>query len=335
MRWLTKHVGSSHLAHGTRPMLKVEVNKILIIRPNHRLGNLLLMTPLLQEIKEIFPEAKIDLFIKGDLGTSIFKNYDNIDQIIQLPKKPFNNLPEYLYRWTMIRKNCYDLVINVIKDSSSGRLSTRLANAKYKFFGDLDKSIRLKFRDSTHNAKFPVYGLRNFLSLLDHFSDERQVPYLNLKLSTSEINEGKKILRDLVKNEKKTICLFTNATGAKLYSSRWWEEFYSGIITEFPDYNIIEVLPVENTSQINFKALTYSNKDIRLIGSFIANAAIFVAADSGMMHLGSAVQTSTVGLFKVTNLESYQPYGNKSVAIDTNTNEIDSCIKTLKHVLNS
>jgi hypothetical protein len=37
--------------------------------------------------------------------------------------------------------------------------------------------------------------------------------------------------------------------------------FYAALLQEFPDYNIIEILPVENVSQIEFKAPTfYSNE---------------------------------------------------------------------------
>ena len=37
-----------------------------------------------------------------------------------------------------------------------------------------------------------------------------------------------------------------------------------------------------------------------------------------MMHLASASQTKTIGLFKVTEVDTYKPYGNGSLAVDTN-----------------
>ena len=51
----------------TKPLKVSEkpiINKILISRPNHRLGNQLLITPLIQEIKHQFPDAKIYLFTR-------------------------------------------------------------------------------------------------------------------------------------------------------------------------------------------------------------------------------------------------------------------------------
>ncbi len=109
--------------------------------------------------------------------------------------------------------------------------------------------------------------------------------------------------------------------------------FYERLKSEYPDYNIIEVLPVENVSQIGFKAPTFYSKDIREIGSLIANTEVFIGADSGIMHLASSVQTPTVGLFSVTNIKMYAPYNNNSLAIDTNSGSIDDWIKILDSIL--
>jgi ADP-heptose:LPS heptosyltransferase len=59
-----------------------EIKRILITRPNHRLGNQLLITPLLKEVHDQFPNARLDLFLKGNLGHMIFKNYEYVDDII-------------------------------------------------------------------------------------------------------------------------------------------------------------------------------------------------------------------------------------------------------------
>ena len=37
------------------------IKKILVCRPNHRLGSLLLLQPLVQELESTFPNSKIDL----------------------------------------------------------------------------------------------------------------------------------------------------------------------------------------------------------------------------------------------------------------------------------
>lgn len=330
---ITKNIGTSNSNDFAPINNKEDIKRILICRPNHRLGNQLLMTPLVQEVINTFPDSKIDLFVKGNLAPIIFKNYENIDKIIQLPKKPFENIVQYIVMWLSIRKKQYDIVINVDKGSSSGRLSTKFANSTYRIFDDENEYFNLKYKDYKHLAKHPVYSLRIFLSTIGVVNVEKVIPSLDLKLNSEEIAEGKKILNQLIVNkEQKTICLFTYATGNKCYSELWWMELLEKLKKEFENFNIIEVLPVENVSQIAFKAPTFYSNDIRQMGSLIANTNVFISADSGIMHLASSVQTPTVGLFSVTDLDKYQPYNKNSLALNTNilsTNEIVKIIETI------
>ena len=74
---LTRNIGKSQSGSNSIPA-KEEFRRILISRPNQRLGNLLLITPLIQELEETFPNAKIDLFVKGGLAPILFENYNSI-----------------------------------------------------------------------------------------------------------------------------------------------------------------------------------------------------------------------------------------------------------------
>lgn len=331
---LTKNIGRSHSIKKIDLSKKIEINRILISRPNHRLGNLLLITPLVQEVITTFPNSKIDLFVKGGLAPIVFKNYKNINHIIELPKKPFTNLVAYFKVWQKIKNQKYDIVINVDKNSSSGRLSAQFADAKYKFFGELDLILQQQHSDYEHIAKYPVYEFRNFLTQLGFDKNDNKIPSLDIKLDHSELSHGQKIVQEIVKNDKKTICIFTFATSDKCYSEAWWEIFYSRLLSEYENYNIIEILPVENVSQINFKAPTFYSKDIREIAAVIAATKIFIGADSGIMHLASAALTPTVGLFSRANINTYKPFNNDSIAINTNDGNVNEWIKLTNKVLN-
>ncbi len=125
----------------------------------------------------------------------------------------------------------------------------------------------------------------------------------------------------------------TNATGKKCYSETWWETFYSRLLKEYPDYNIIEMLPIENISKINFKTPNFYSKDIREMGAIIHNTNIFISADNGVMHLASASLTPIVGFFSRTNPNIYGSYGNGSVALHTNETSIENWFKAIDRIL--
>ncbi|MCL9769029.1 glycosyltransferase family 9 protein [Flavobacterium sp. HXWNR69] len=312
-----------------------KIKRILVSRPNHRLGNQLLVTPLLQELETLFPESKIDLFVKGGVSHEIFKNYSQVDQIISLPKKHFKELGSYLKAWFNLKRKKYDLAINVVKGSSSGRISVKVANATYKFYGEEFENTSPSKDDFNHIAKQPVYNLRAELDRMGFKTVRTEVPSLNLKLNEDEIAKGKLHLEKIYNNNLKTVSLFTYATGDKCYSKEWWDVFYKDLKNNLPEVNFVEILPVENISQLNFSIPSYYSKEIRDIAGVIANTSVFIGADSGMMHLATASGTPTLGLFSITNPVTYEPYGKMNRGINTNHVSNLEIIEMVKTILNS
>src|SRR5690606_762286 len=158
---------------------------------------------------------------------------------------------------------------------------------------------------------------------------------LDLKLSPTELNQGKQDLLKVTKNDsRKTIAFFTFAIGAKCYSFEWWNDCYVKFYPKYSiEYNLIEILPVEDISTLARKMHIYYSKDVREIASLMANCELVVASDSGMMHLSSAALTPTIGLFSVTRTEVYAPYGNGSTFVDTEKQSQNDIIKAIDKIL--
>lgn len=332
---LTHHLGKKSVEQMQRKAENFQVKRVLISRPNHRLGNMLLITPLVQEIINTFPDCKIDLFVKGKITPIVFENYPQVDRVIELPKKPFKEFGNYLKVWVSLRKYKYDLVINVEKGSSSGRISAIVAKADFKFFGDDFEELNGKYSDLLHIAKYPIYNFRRFLEILNQKPLSGEVPVLDLKLSEKEIQVGKQKLEAVTKDpNRETLAFFTFATGNKCYPVEWWTEFYNQFYPKYKEqYNLIEILPVEDISQLERKLPTFYSKDIREIGALMANCKVVVAADSGMMHLSSAALTPTIGLFSVSSIEKYAPYGNGNTFVNTNTQTQAEIIQSIDKIL--
>lgn len=306
------------------------VKRILIIRPNSRLGNQLLLTPLLQEIEAHYPECKIDLFVRGNIAPIILENYRNIDRFIKLPPKPFKQLIKYMKVWLSVRAYCYDIVFNVEEGSSSGRLLTKMAKSKLKLFGnDMPESLS-SIEGYVHYGKKPVYNFRYYLSK----KIDAPVPTLSLKLSSEELAVGKKILKEIILNDKPTICIYTFATGAKCYPKEWWQHIYDHLRTNYAsEYNILEVLPKENVSQIDFQATTYYSRALREMGAVISNSSVFITGDCGVMHLASSTETPTVAFFSITNTDVYAPYNKGSIAINSTETSLEEITKRIDDII--
>lgn len=331
MHSLTKPIGQKdHMIGVNNP----DIVNVLICRPNSRLGNQLLITPVIQDISSYFPNCKIDLFVRGNAAFSIFKNYRNIDRVIKLPQKPFRNIIQYLYVWCGLRRKNYDLVINIDHGSSSGKLATKLSKSKRKIFGVMDEELSTTYSDYAHMAKSPVYNLRKSLGI--DLSINTAIPTLDIKLDIDEKKLGEDLLFNIVKNNKATICIYTYATGGKCYSIEWWVRLYGMLKERYErNYNIIEILPKENISQINFEAPTFYSMDLREIAALIANTNLFIGADSGLMHLASSSGTPTIGLFSVSNVDRYQPYGKRNVGVNTNDKSFEDILDIIDISLTS
>lgn len=333
MRKLTKKTGQSAQSIPVSPLDKKTVRRILICRPNHRLGNMLLISPLVQEAARIFPEARIDLFVKGGIAQVVFNQYACVDRIIMLPKKTFRYFFRYLRGWLLIKQRRYALVVNVIAYSASGKIATKMARTGHPFFGSVAEAQLQQWPDHKQVAKYPVYALRAYLQQAGIPAGHEAVPLMDLKLSQKELEQGKSRRIKIAGNDKKTIAIFTYATGSKCFPKSWWMPFYEALKARYPDYNLIEILPAENVSQIDFKARSFYSRDLREIGAFIAATEVFIGADSGMMHLASASLTPTIGLFSVTDAEAYGPYGNGSVAVRVKGNRHEECLEAVEKLL--
>ncbi|MDC6390582.1 glycosyltransferase family 9 protein [Maribacter sp. PR1] len=304
------------------------IKRILICRPNHRLGNLLLLSPLVQELESIFPNSEIDLLVNHSCAIQLYQNYENVNVVIAFPKKPFKSPIKYIKTFIRFRSKNYDLAINAVKESCTGRLFTSISKAKFKFVGNgiADKKER-------HIAKQVIYSFREFLPSIGVMPNDAVLANLDLRLANEELIHGGSLVYDIVENAQPTICLYTHTIDTKPYTEAWWLDLYAHLQKAFPDVNIIEMLPKENSSKIGSKAPVLYSNDVRELAAMIANTDVFVGADSGVMHLASSSLTPTIGLFSATDTKKYRPYNEGSLAVNINEVEIDALIAVVKKTL--
>lgn len=302
---------------------KRNIKRVLLSRPNHRLGNQLLLSPIIQVIEAEFPNCKIDLLVNGNLSKFLYENYSSVENVYNLPKKPFKNLFNYLKTSFKVLAVNYDLAIVGTESSNSSKIFVKLSRAKFKIFNSGYNAITSK-----HIAKKPIdvfYSLYKGHTIKNY-------PKLDIKLTDGEISKGKSVLSNFFNNSHKTIAIFTNATGNKRLSKKWWQDLCVKLKTDIPKANILEILPKENTSQVDFRYKHYLSTDLREMASVIENSAIFIGADSGVMHLATATNTPTFGLFNgSTNADIYGPYGKGKYSIETKKIGIDELIKEIKN----
>lgn len=322
MRWVFRRPRPSQ-ARGT--LARTGIHKILVCRTVHTLGDSLTLTPLLQELGATYPGAEVDIINGCAAAQSIYGQFFFVRRIFQLPAHAVRHPLRTFRAIRAMQQRQYDLVIDPDPESQSGRLLTLLARATNSLgFCGPKKSGRLTDEvaipaEPRHKGTLPVYLLR---SATGEPVGQREYPGLDIRVSPAERRLGRETLARLNTRQgnpaanKGSIGVYAYATGNKNFGPDWWNRFLRVLEPAVAQYSLIEILPALGYSPLESRYPGFFSSDVRKMAAVMANLRWYISADCGVMHLASAARTPTVGIFSVTPLDEWGPYGGGNRAID-------------------
>lgn len=312
-----KRIGAaeSELSAGASPT-------ILICRPNTRLGNTLLMTPLIQEIEATLPTARVDILTACPAAHEVFREFPSVRRVYQLPFRGVRHPLRHLLTLLRVRRVHYDFLIDPCPRSWTSRFLTQRLAARLKLgFESAHKSrgidVGIPFEGAPlHMGAYPVYLLRRGLLELDGDLTGADAPPLAIRLTELERHTGKDVLQRLIGpgHSGPVVAVAAHATGAKRFSVGWWRRLIAALRTRLPAAQVLEIRPPSGVAALP-ELPAYSSRRVREVAAVLEAADCFVCADSGLMHLGAATDTLTVGLFKITEPRLYAPRRGASCAL--------------------
>lgn len=311
---------------GQEPIPRKGIYRILVCRPNHRLGNTILLTPLISELERIYKGAEIDIISEGDIAREVFESFFSVKNVFCLPKRGFKHPVPFLGMLLKVRKTTYDLIVDPCVGSGFARALTKFFKGRYKLgFSDALEGSGLTHAVPVavamrHMAQRPVNLLRAALAPGGGGGDA--FPSLDIRLTDAERAQGRAAIQQLLSDSMQTVTppvvgIFANATGAKRYPASWWSEFIAAFKEASPQSSLIELIPMHGHSMLGEAWPGYYSSDIRRMGAVMAGMDLMISADCGVMHLAVASRVPTVGMFCVTDADVYSPYGLGSCAMQT------------------
>lgn len=324
------------------------IRSILIVRPNVRLGNNLLLTPLLAELEQKFPLARIDILTACQDAPAIFSGFPTVDRVLVFPRHGASHLPGYLSVLSELLRKQYDLVIDPCPKSRSSRFYTSLVNAKLRIGFESDhkpaaaKLFTARLSEAPqHMGKYPVYLVRSVLgtSSAQDPLQTRSFPMLDIRLSDAEIAAAQHILLQLTgehASHKPVLGIFTEATGLKKLSINWWRGLIAELTVKAPELQVLVIVPPGTQTELAEPGRVHSwySSDVRQVAAMIEAVGHFVCADSGVMHLAASTRAHVVGLFSRTNPMTYGPLSATGLAIDPDTGS-KQVVATVLSAINS
>jgi heptosyltransferase-3 len=305
------------------------ISSVLICRINGRLGNTVLLTPLVKRIHELLPRAAIDLAVAYPKAGELLHSFPGLRRIILFPHKEPGLIQRYLGALRQLRSVRYDLALDPIPESTGGRVVLTLCRARYRVgfltgsqWAPLTHAVTTPDTDM-HQALLPVFL---FSRLIGKPDDPRGLQ-LTLCLRPDEIESGRAAVSQVIesfarrrpspqKSTSRAFGFFTHATGLKVIERSWWRAFWEAFLELEPDTIPVEFLPPQAapSSEAGFPSLGFGS--LRALTGAIAATRMFISADTGPMHLASSTAVPTVALFCASNPVLYGPLKPMDLAIN-------------------
>ncbi len=280
------------------------------------------MTPLLEEIEATLPAARVEILTACPAAHEVFQAFPSVTRVHQLPFRGVRHPLRHLLTLLRVRRTRYDILLDPCPRSWTSGFLTRWLAARVKLgFVSAHKSrgpdISIPFEGApVHMGSYPVYLLRRGLLELDEDLARAETPKLGIRLTEAECRAGKEEIGRLLGSGHSgpVVAVAAHATGTKRFSVEWWRRMIASLRTRLPAVRILEIRPPNGVAALPELPAYYSRR-VREVAAVLEAADCFVCADSGLMHLGAATDTITVGLFKVTEPCLYAPRRGASCAV--------------------
>lgn len=295
---------------------KNKIKKILIIKFGG-IGDILLSTPVLPNLKSYFPDAEINyLTLRHSRDILIDNPYLS---------RAFTYDPKEDKSWCLIkniRSQKYDLVIDLFGNPRTA-LITFLSGAKYRFGFDFRGrnyayNIKVKGRGGiVHNVEFNLDSLR----ALD-------IPIVSKKLFLPINIVHEEFADEFMKSaniDSKSIIGISKTGGWE--SKRYKPDDYAELInklSEIYDVNFLLIWGNQKERQdceyIKSKVqkqnvFVIPDSPIRYLGAIIKRCSMVIGNDSGPLHIAVAMGVPTLGIYGPTNPKLQGPYGDNNLSI--------------------
>ncbi len=317
--------------------------KILVVRLDNRIGNVILITPLLIALKSHFPEARISYLLSRNLS-GLAEFIPGVDHFIPYDKRAYARNPLRLHKLVrMIQADEYDLVIDASDElqlSFNHALTTALSGARFRLGYQRRGSAR--WLDVTVRPGDPDrHATEMHLDLLRALVPINQPPRPIID-NTAVNSAGSDFRRehDLAPNEA-IILIHPGGRGAK---RRPVETFFA--LAEAINANLsarpVFIWGPEENEWINTVRADAPGSIIwggvfpfaDLI-SLLSSASAYISGDNGIMHLASACGVPTIGLFSVSLVNKYRPLGPLDRAYDESKQPVETreLVEALKELI--
>lgn len=314
----------------------VKTPRILLVRPDH-LGDMLLVTPVLDALKARMPDAHITMMV-GPWSSEIVARHPAIDRIITCPFPGFQRAPQkalapYILLFKVARqlaRQHYDLAINLRPDFWWGPALLYLARVPRRVGyalapGKPFLSHALPLPSPEHATRSNLRLASAGLALLD--AQPLAEPFtpaaypLRFEPKPEErLWVTQRLHKEGIDAETPVVVIHPGSGAAvKLWRAEAWSDIANTLprtLTTAAPARIIltgskgeQPLLTEIARGMETPPLIVSDATVGQLAALLGRAMLVLGVDSGPLHLAVAQGTPTVAIFGPTDVRIFGPWG--------------------------
>jgi ADP-heptose:LPS heptosyltransferase len=330
-----------NLSAWASPDLASTVHRIAVVRPNHRLGNAVLLTPFVRALESRFPASRIELITTGSAAQSVFQQFPRVTAVHSFPARSFRDPLGVSQMLLALKFRSYDLAIDPIMRARGGRFILGWLRSRERVGFRWNSSSRDRMLTHAveptgspkHFAETPLFLLQDGRRSEAASIRNRR---LDLRLTAAERCAGVRRLGSVIgSGTRPCIGVFANATGDKCFPPEWWRRVLLAMRRKAPGMAVVEFVPADRRPRLGGDIPALFTPDLRLLAATMSATTVLLSGDCGVMHLADAGAARVVGLFRTSDPSRYGPSGPGSTALWAKDQCADELGQRLRGVLGS
>ncbi len=289
---------------------KQQIKKILCIKPRG-IGDIVLSTIILENLRDYFPEASID-YLTEDFAKDALLNNPLVRKIHSMEKSEFS-----LKVALRLRKEKYDLVFDLWSNPRSAQI-TFLSGAKFRS-GFAYRGRKYAYNLLADSGRGEHHSAEHNLELLKAAEIPVQSKQVHYHLSDEENKAGADFIKENFNDGEFIVGIIpSGGWDSKRCDAPKWVDICLAASEKYKAKFLILWGPGDenDADHINNvlpdKSVIAPLTSLREMSGMINNCSMVIANDSGPMHISAALGVPTLGLFGPTNPKMHGPYSEKS-----------------------
>lgn len=298
------------------------------------IGDTLIATPLLAELRANYPDATIDVLAMWPGSKDLLENNPNVDGIHQKNMLKCGRWETLKFLWAL-RKNKYDISINTHPQSRIHyRIAAFIAGAKvrishvYECFNFLDRFLVTGWLPQDYSR----HSIDNNFDVLPFIGAKKLKAEhaMEFFLKPEEERFAEDFLTHHNLRGKKLLGIHVGSGGTKnLPLKRWPLKHHAGLVRrlnkERPDIQVLlfggpeeakdhEVVLAQSDRALTIEAKT---KSLRETAALMKHCSAFLSVDTALMHIAAAVKVKNQIVIEAPTLNvTNWPYGNEFTLVE-------------------